>query len=245
MPDLSVVRQRLIQAGHHARSLDELVAAFAAGPPYTRESSLTERGTVLERVELVRQPPPVVALTLSDAVHQLRAALDNMVGALRPGGPTDKSQFVIAPTAERFEERARVELEGLSPDHVEAIRRIQPYSDKPWKFVGSTLTQIHDLARTDRHRAPLLQAAIVEPHYAEGEIVEWRGARDGSWVTTEYEPGKLHAVHYKVEVRIAEAVEGAQGHEVTGMVGWFLRELTWIVEALERGTFLGMTGGPR
>jgi hypothetical protein len=29
------------------------------------------------------------------------------------------------------------------------------------------------------------------------------------------------------------------------MVGSFLRELTWIVEALERATFLGMTGGPR
>jgi hypothetical protein len=165
------------------------------------------------------------------------------VGALRPGGPTDRSQFVLASTPERFAERARDELEGLSDGHLEAIRRIQPFAGEPWGHIGRRLTTIHDLARVDRHRAPLLQVAILAPRYAEGRdhrmaIEHRRSLRDH-----EYEPGRMLAVHYDVEVQIAEPIAGAQGHEITGLLESFGRELGWIVDALQRGVFLEMMGG--
>jgi hypothetical protein len=100
---------------------------------------------------------------------------------------------------------------------------------------------LHDLARIDRHRAPLLHAGLVLPKYASGNILEWRGDRK-SWVTTEYETGAVNEVVYEVRVVVAEPIRGAENHAVAPLLGSLIRLVDWLVEALHRGVLLDLTG---
>jgi hypothetical protein len=240
MRDFGPVVARIRRAEEHSVRLQREVDAYAALPPYSRtERLLVENGHVVDRVEMVLAPPIELSLTFSDGIHQLRAALDNLVGVLRPEGPTELSGFPLSTDPAKWAAQATTKLAGISAQDVEAIRRLQPFAGRTLAFVGDTLLALHDLARVDRHRAPLLQAGIVIPRYASGEIVEWRGDRR-TWAETEYEPGRASAIHYEVEVQIAEAVKGAEGREAARYLVWLVRQVTWIVDAFNRGVILEM-----
>jgi hypothetical protein len=243
MPDFAPVVNRIRRADEHATRLAVEVAAYVASPPYRRTLEETDRGTLLDKVVMERDPPPDIALTLSDGVHQLRAALDNLVGVLRSGGPTERTAFVLEPDPAKFEHRARVELDGLSGDHLAMIRRLQPFPDNPWRHLGDLLVTLHNLARIDRHRAPLLQVALPKPYYAEGTVLEWRSDRR-TWVSTEYVPGELNDVHYTVGVVIAEPIAGAEGREAATFLTHLAGQVDWIVDEIARGVFLDTTAGP-
>jgi hypothetical protein len=188
--DLGPVRARVERANAHVETLRKVIDEYLAAPPYGRKKRIVpdrlER--VVERAEL-RLPVPIEAsIVLSDAIHQARAALDNLVGVLRPGEPTRRSGFAIVAEEGDYEEAAGVLLDGVPTRAQDVIRWMQPFERGAYGWIGDELIILHRLARVDRHRAPHLQSALLLPQYVEtddGADVEFRG--DGrTWAETEY-----------------------------------------------------------
>lgn len=106
-------------------------------------------------------PTPVeIRLCLSDAVHNLRCALDYLVfelACLDHGSSVDGTQFPICDskadilqpngkTTRGFDSRKGKELRGLTPSHVSAIEALQPYRGAHWTKV------LRDISNPDKHR---------------------------------------------------------------------------------------------
>jgi hypothetical protein len=107
-------------------------------------------------------------------MHQARAALDNLVGALREGGPTSRSAYPVVLTDPDFEATVGDSLKGVPDWAIQVIRRVQPFSDDPSQaYGGKQLRLLHDMARLDRHRAPHLHASLVQIDHVEGYSVQF------------------------------------------------------------------------
>ena len=217
--DLSPVDARLGRAAVHVAALESAVAAYVALPPYRRVEKIDHMtGVMTVRVDMNQQPPSSIALILSDVAHQLRAALDNLVGCVRPGGPTGDSAFPITADPATFERDAARKLEGLPAWAVDAIREIQPFPGDEWqRDVGKQLLDLHDLARHDRHRAPRLVAGMVAPDWASGEDVEFR-TDWRTWAETIFKDGRYGSASFAVTVCLAEPeLPLLDGLEVVGI----------------------------
>ena len=158
--DLMPVRSRLQWALLHANRIDEIIKEW--GPNALVVDHRTDAADRVVHVGTVAGEPPVdVALALSDALHQCRAALDNLIAVLR-GGATANSGYVITPTEGEFDAQTRRRLDGVPDWAVNVIRLHQPFSPHGWKYVGVALLQLHTLAIIDRHRALLLQGGVID-----------------------------------------------------------------------------------
>jgi hypothetical protein len=226
--DLRPVAARLERARKHVDELDAILAAYIARPPYVVRPDLgSAPDRVVERAELRDEPPLEAAMAVSDAVHQARAALDNLVNAVRTGGPADNIGFPIRATEPAYRAAARTMLEGVPTPICDAIAAVQPWSNDVRRWVGDELLSLHDLARLDRHRLPPIQAAVVAPHYVEsdageGTVIAFRMDRGGRWAETEYVVGRAARVHFLAEVRFAAGA----GDDAAGMeVGTWTRRL--------------------
>jgi len=159
--DLTPVRSRLQWALLHTNRIDEAVKAWAADALVVDKSINPDTGRTVHTGRVVADLPVDVALALSDALHQCRASLDNLVGVLR-GGTTRSSAYVIAATAEEFDAQAPRRLEGVPEWAVDVIRLHQPFAPHGWRWVGEALLHLHELAFVDRHRALLLQGGVID-----------------------------------------------------------------------------------
>jgi hypothetical protein len=159
--DMTPVRSRLQWALLHANRIDESVKQWASTALVIEQDVNPDTGRFIHRGHVDRSPPIDVSLALSDALHQTRSALDNLVGLLR-GAATPASAYVIADSAEEFEDQARRRLEGVPDWAVDVIRFHQPFQEHGWKWVGDNLRRLHDLARLDRHRALLIQGGVID-----------------------------------------------------------------------------------
>jgi hypothetical protein len=100
--------------------------------------------------------PILLPLAISDAIHNLRAALDYLVYELAindSGHIQEGTQFLIedckADPADRsrgFDQRSKTYLRGLSVAHISAIERRQPYNGVAW-----TKT-LREISNPDKHR---------------------------------------------------------------------------------------------
>jgi hypothetical protein len=159
--DLTPVRYRLQWALLHANRIDETVKEWGANALVVDRDTDAASGRTTHIARVVVEPSVDVALALSDALHQCRAALDNLVSVLR-GGATRNSAYVIAPTSEDFGAQAPRRLEGVPDWAVNVMRIHQPFGDHGWKYVGEALLHLHELAIIDRHRALLLQGGVID-----------------------------------------------------------------------------------
>ena len=99
---------RLAWAAHHVARLRQLVDVYSGLPPYEVSDGLDDDGrTRVVRATLQTQPSVEISLALGDVAHQLRAVLDNAVGALSDTGPTRTSEFVITRDPKTFEKACR------------------------------------------------------------------------------------------------------------------------------------------
>lgn len=102
---------------------------------------------------------PDLPLAISDAAHNLRGALDYLVyelaikdsGSVQNGTqfPIEDVRSGISPTTGNkfgFDAVAPRYLKGLSPDHVAAIEKMQPYNGWNW------LKSLRDISNPDKHR---------------------------------------------------------------------------------------------
>src|SRR5262245_24440041 len=125
--DFAAIRERVSWAGRDIEQMKLLVAAYENSRPFHVFLTKSEDGrTITETVTLTADPPLQVGFALGDISHHLRAALDNLVGAVAVGGPTRQTAFPIADTPARFAEKASSSLRSVPAWAVDAIQSVQP-----------------------------------------------------------------------------------------------------------------------
>jgi hypothetical protein len=206
--DLTPVRSRLQWAMLHANRIDETVKEWGPKALVVDLRTDPDSGRFVHVGRVVGEPPVDVALALSDALHQCRAALDNLVAVLR-GSATRSSAYVITSTAEEFDAQAPRRLEGVPDWAVGVMRLHQPFSPHGWKYVGEALLQLHDLAIIDRHRALLLQGGVIDLDQvyvgtAEGSDTTFVGRSGGSEMVIETSDPAA-SPHFGVTALVREA----------------------------------------
>jgi hypothetical protein len=159
--DFAPVKDRLQWAERHGRRVAEMADEYVKQRPFV-VTEAHEGGHHTYTAEIVTPPPVEIALTLSDTLHELRATLDNLVGVLRTGGPSDRSEFIIDTDSDRYGKREGDRLEGLPPWALDELRAVQPFPDNLGRWVGGRLQQLDALANRDRHRALFVQSGVIE-----------------------------------------------------------------------------------
>ncbi len=164
-PSLAEPYARLIRAREHVDALHAATEAFFKREGY----AITKEGEPKDGWETlvfeVRETPPLeLSLILSDALHNWRAALDNLASQLvrlNGGTPDENTYFPIFPNQTDFEgKRGQRRLRGMSDAHKAAIAEMQPYPGRSTPRVLA-LETVHTLAKRDRHRA--LHATFASP----------------------------------------------------------------------------------
>ena len=230
---------RLAWAQQHLARLREAVNLYEEIPPYAVTDETTEDGqTRVVRAEIVTPPPIEISLALGDVAHQLRAALDNAVGAMRDGGPTRRSAFVITSDPANFEAAlGDGRLTGLPSAVLDVIRMVQPFPDHALgEWMGLGLERLDALAQHDRHRAVLLRAAVVETEmvevdWAEGtpQPVLFHGRAEVRFpVTVAAHP------HFKAQVLVAEDDPLLSGWEVVKLAQLVAQRSIAVIQQMER-----------
>jgi hypothetical protein len=113
---------------------------------------------------------------------------------------------------------------------------MQSFSGSDIRYLGNRLEQLHDLARIDRHRAPPLQVAFLQPDYVtsnEGAYAEFRSDL-ATWAETEYVTGLVGVVQFKVEVRFDRSVPSVGDFEVVPWTYFMVRLVTDVVMRLRQ-----------
>jgi hypothetical protein len=173
---LEDVFARFAWAQEHHRRLLATIDDYTTRPPFTLSEDRDAAGNLVITAELHEPAPREIGLQLSDLAHQYRATLDNLVGALRPDGPTERTAFPLARTPEAFAAQAfkRGLLEGLPEWAIDVVRGLQPLPQNPLAWQSEYLVLLHDIARQDRHRALPVHGTIVEADAVEVTLRDTR-----------------------------------------------------------------------
>ena len=144
---------RFERADRHLSEADSLIDGFALA---CKDGIVSKDHH--KTIQLTKYPPIPVTLPLviSDAVHNLRAALDYIVyelAVLDSGKVQDGTQFLIedvksdpAFPKRGFDARSQKCLKGLNPRHIDMVEGLQPYRGIEW-----TKT-LRDISNPDKHR---------------------------------------------------------------------------------------------
>jgi len=234
MADLRSVRDRLRWSDRHVATLRELVREYVDQPPFVVTTSRDPvRHRVIYRAEQILDPPSDIAFVFSDALQQLRATLDNTVGALRKDGPTEQSAFVISRNRAAFEAQAHDKLEGVPDWALDHFRELQPFPGNRLGWIGGELSVLHDLARRDRHRALVLQAALVDVRNLGGSGDALLRRQGVSIMEAEYPDDRTGELLFKAKLVIAEA-EVASGREVIELLESLADRVRDVVAGLDQ-----------
>src|SRR5213592_4917234 len=103
---------------------------------------------------------------LGDYVQNLRAALDYLVGAMRPDGPSRNSQFPIVLKRPKgphgFKKRCCVYLHHVPDEAVQLIHWMQPYHRPRWEGTfRNALAALEVLWNVSKHRTLLVTTAVT------------------------------------------------------------------------------------
>lgn len=151
------VSRRIIRATRYIEEAQKLIDAFGSECE-DRILSAYDPSKKQFKIDFP-EPSPDLPLAISDAVHNLRAALDYLVyelafkdsGSAQHGTqfPIEECKIGIAPTSNNkigFDIVAPRYLRGLSPKHVAAIEAMQPYNGQGWA------QDLKDISNPDKHR---------------------------------------------------------------------------------------------
>lgn len=158
----------------HARvKHDEFGSAWSAyidNHPWDPELVQVDSVTFEARVTVRQTAPPVLGLTFSDWLANLRAALDNglyawavAIAGQDPPPDAGKLQFPIAVTRVDFDKQAK-RLRSLPDEVVAILEGAQPYHS-PYGHESNILYWIHELARVDRHRSLHVGLGRIGKHH--------------------------------------------------------------------------------
>jgi hypothetical protein len=191
--DLSDVYLKLERAEQHIETLRDRVEAFQTRNPApfdfrAEQTPLGDDGVQYDLFAVVREEPPrEFGLIVGDAVHNMRAALDYLVYALAPPEVRRKrrTQFPIFADQSDFDERSPSMLEGLMPDELELIERVQPFmaAEVPSE---DPLAVLNRLANRDKHHLLVTMIASVD------EAESWVSSNNAEIRFTHLERGPVH-----------------------------------------------------
>jgi hypothetical protein len=166
-------RDRLAWADKHLEALDSAVKVLADGSPYIIVRNFDEQ-TRQHRAEVtaVGPFPTDWSLRVSDIVHSLRSALDNLTYALAvkhsgavKADTDSRLQFPIADTQGGWDgkngkggQKERVRL--LSASAQAEIKRLQP-CNRLDKTISSGLSILRQLSNTDKHKHLVLTLYVT------------------------------------------------------------------------------------
>lgn len=154
---------RLERSQQHLDALGLSVKAFRERETYDITLSRNvQRNSKLRLIAIYKELEPVPvewSLLVSDAIHNLRSALENAVwalsvrnvgeaGVLRPGDV----HFPIHRHERDFDVAARRALVHLSDEERALVKRLQPFNAEPDEPDPHPLLLLHDLNRVDKHR---------------------------------------------------------------------------------------------
>ncbi len=151
---------KLERAAQHLHSLEIEVQRWAGTHPYTVAHEFDpERGQNILRVYAHSQPPVKLSLIISDCVHSLRSALDNLAyelaeahtGKPLPSQIAEKSEFPIYKGRDGFEGNRKKKIGGIAPRAQAIIQRLQPYERGDY-FESDPLWVLYNLSNIDKHR---------------------------------------------------------------------------------------------
>lgn len=156
---------RLQRGREHLDAFNTLYIASAEGPdaPGVAFSEELDRRYKRWVVRFMHGPPipELWMLLIEDAIRNYRSALDHLIWELRfidskgvDLGMDDHSQFpIVTAGPKEFERRKRAWLPGVSPSHVAAIKRFQPYrGGNPEDINWNPLRLLNNLDNDAKHR---------------------------------------------------------------------------------------------
>ncbi len=155
--------RRLDRALYHLDSLKAEVRAWADERPYRTWTDFDVNPLYkLVWVEVLDPPPIELSLIIGDCIHNLRAALDNLVyelalahhGGRVPSNIERKSAFPIFTDSAEFVRKRKNMIGGIAPAAQAIIEGLQPYNRGDQRFWRSPLWQINQLSNEDKHRLP-------------------------------------------------------------------------------------------
>lgn len=232
MASLDSVRQKIIRAAEHCKSLEaEATRYFSANPGevVTEEEPHSHR-IVLKFSE--RIPVPVaVPLIIGDVLQNLRSSLDYLVWELvlaAKNNPGDKHMFPICNSIEAFEgQLKRGRLDGVAPEAIAEIKGLQPYHHGQDKE-KAPIRVLETFTNINKHRRILV--TVLAAHYARTEFI---GTQTGHSVQSSLTPryhdaeiaispepvlGDMMEVKGKAFFFITFNERPAEGHEISGLL---------------------------
>jgi hypothetical protein len=157
---------RLERAREHLDTFEAEARTFLDSQPYKRV--IKKHGQSVP--EAYPDPPPRLALIISDYLHELRSCLDSLVFHLA-GCPDDREcrlQFPIFSKERGYVEHEERYLNGVCDDAKAVIKGLQPYNRPdnwefpfPYRPERVLLVRLHDLNRVDKHRTLHLMVRSV------------------------------------------------------------------------------------
>jgi hypothetical protein len=176
------IREKLSRADEHLVRLTRELGVFLDTEPYVyRTDADYEAGSYSVRIEIKAKPPIPVSITCGDYIHDLRCALEHLVGGEvpKPSNKTsfpleaDKMDFFTKVVTPAWNGKTNGPLTGLDPEGelFALIQESQPYRGKHGR-THHPLWLLGDLSNRDKHRAILARAAshqrLEEPTIAFG-----------------------------------------------------------------------------
>lgn len=150
---------RLQRADEHFEVHNRELEAFIDRDPLTITHELDQdKGLLVVRANVSETPPLRFGLILGDALHNLRAALDNLAYQLVVHGsgvaPAETAfiGFPIVFNERDFERYGRKRVSGARKPHVAFIESVQPYPERT-TATSRALEALHSYNNRDKHRA--------------------------------------------------------------------------------------------
>jgi hypothetical protein len=180
--DVEPIRIRLRWIDKQIKAVESECAAFAPklNDYRTRVEPNEDSTEHIERVYLDWVVPEWWGVVVGEIMHNLRAALDNIVWQLVLANghqPGDQHEFPIATDQDWYEKRAVRKLLNVPEPALAVIERVQPYKGPTNWLRVHPLWIIHNMNRIDKHH--LLHVVAAYPQGMEFQVTEEMGAVKG------------------------------------------------------------------
>lgn len=158
---LSGVRLKIERAKQHIIELNTAINTFFESGPYGVEPDPNpQTSDVFLRVTKATPVPLGFGLTVGDAIHNLRSALDHVAWQLVEcgrGTPNDQTSFPIGETRKKYAlALKRGKIKGVALGAQKICCRVQPYQSG-----DETLWNIHQLDIFDKHKLVITAASSI------------------------------------------------------------------------------------
>ena len=152
----------------HIAALQSSINEWHASAPASIDEVLREDSQGIDLVARVPRAIPTHewALTLGDALHNLRSAFDAVAWGMahfagaEPRNPK-KVQFPICDSTSKWNDVVRAWIGELDPQFQERIRVVQPFNYAP-QGSHTVLSMLHELDIQDKHKDAMTVAARLQ-----------------------------------------------------------------------------------